>query len=79
MNFKQPTTKDNQTRLEVLMMVMMKNTGFWEVTLIFLRNTHQYVAKISSIQHDVTHCKMGFFICHQTFFSMNHTSLLQMP
>jgi hypothetical protein len=22
---------------------------------------------------------MGFFICHQTFFSMNHTSLLQMP
>jgi hypothetical protein len=31
-------------RLEVLMMVMMKNTSFWEVTLIFLRNTHLYVA-----------------------------------
>jgi hypothetical protein len=27
------------------MMVMMKNTGFWEVTLIFLRNAYQYVAK----------------------------------
>jgi len=30
-------------RPEVLMIVMMKNTGFWEV--IFLRNTHQYIAK----------------------------------
>ena len=43
MNFKQPATKDNQMRPEVLMIVMMKNTGFWEV--IFLRNTHQYIAK----------------------------------
>jgi hypothetical protein len=31
-------------RLEVLMMVMMKNTGLWEVTLAFLRNMRQYVA-----------------------------------
>ena len=45
MNFKQPTIKDNQMRPEVLMMIMMKNTGFWEVPLIFLRKTHQYVAK----------------------------------
>jgi len=32
-------------RPEVLMMAMMKNAGFWEVPLIFLRNTHHYVAK----------------------------------
>jgi len=45
MNFKQPTIKDNQMRPEVLMMVTMKNSGFWEVRLIFLRNIHQYVAR----------------------------------
>lgn len=80
MNFKQPMTKDNQMRPEVLTMVMMKNTGFWEVPLIFLRNTHTPVCcKISTIQY-ITHTENGILhlpsdiFQHESHFTAINTS-----
>jgi hypothetical protein len=67
-------------RLEVIMMVMMKNTGFWEVTMIFLRNTHQHVANIyhttwcNTLKNGILHLPSDIFQ-HESHFIATSASI----
>jgi len=61
-------------------MVIMKNTGFWEVTLLFLRNTHQYVVNFyhttwcHTLKNGILHLPSDIFQ-HESHFTATNASI----